>query len=190
MPLEESISIDTKDAISAIKRDELLTTLLCVADAGRRTLYTLNSKEGVFLGVFSGEIYWDKHVMVSNYSGSLENVFDRGVLVYDKDRELITFHARICRNKERSDNRFTWGPDKEEIEKEARKSYTESSYNLLKRLGLLIPEEFELKAFHPGNWQKHVQFIEKNLGYGLEEEEEFLGPYRLNEMFNANCFVP
>lgn len=182
MGIDELITIDPNEAIRIIKRDSLLTTLLRVSDAGYRSLFTATSDDGTFLGVFSGETYHDRHVIVTEYHGSKDDTADSGFWVYDKARDLVAFHVRELRPGQRSSRpRFLWELSPDTIEQ-----LTTEEIN---RAALNQPPEFELRAFQPGDWQRHVEFLEKNLGYKLKPDESPLGPVRLNEMFGANCYV-
>ncbi len=182
MNREESISIDPSEAIRIINRDNLLTTLLRVSDAGHRSLFTAEAADGRFLGVFSGENYVDKQVMVSEYKGSPEDSKETGFWVYDRTRDLVVFHSVRCRQggQYNSERMFLW-----ELSDDVKRHMTLDE--IRKEEG--NPARFELRAFQPGDWLRHVQFIEKNLGYKLKPEKDFLGAVKINELYGANCFV-
>jgi len=182
MNREEAIAIDSSEAIRIINRDNLLTTLLRVSDAGHRSLVTAESSDGRFLGVFSGENYVDRNVMVSEYQGSPEDSHENGFWVYDRIRDLVAFHSVRCREgRQYNDERmFLWG-----LSDDVKRHMTPEE--IIKAEG--NPAKFELRAFQPGDWQRHVQFIEKNLGYNLKPSEDFLGAVKINEIYEANCFV-
>ncbi len=163
MNRDELITTDSDEAIRVINEDSLLTTLVRIADAGHRSLFTATSKEGSFLGVFASENYEDRIVAVSNYQGSLESFRDTGFWVYDKTRNLVAFHARRLKGQISDRPNFSW-----DLSEDVIKYLTKEEYQ--KQISQ-PKDEFELRAFQPGDWQRHVQFIEKNLGYKLVSEE-------------------
>ncbi|MFA5992506.1 MAG: hypothetical protein WC796_02240 [Candidatus Pacearchaeota archaeon] len=202
MNREDVMTVSPEEAIAIIRGDDLMTTLLRVSDVGHRTLCTVESAKGDFLGVFGGEVYRDRHVEVVHYSDHGMDS-DEGYWVYDKDRDLVVFHAKeldlapktvFDETRKRhvfrptiipqpAKNRFTWESG---IDSEHTNTFIgDRSKPLYFDMPVIW---YELLAFQPGDWQQHIKLIEREVGY-VKDGEDFLGPREINKRFDANCFV-